>query len=255
MSYLSFVKGKKPIAVITSGNLRGDIIYLYNDRTDKVKIREGDKLHEFIIPNDAPENMFPVPAEQDLVYCSGPNGCGKTSFLSQYLKYLKRLFPNCEIILFSDVDEDPLLDDLGVIRIPIDQRLVDEPIEPKLCKNSAVIFDDIDSIRDKKVKSAVITLRDSLLKTSRHYNIQVLCTNHITCDGQNTKGLINECKMLVLYPDAGNNKHINYILKTYMGITKEKIDFIFSLAESSRWVAINKSYPYYVIWEKGVSLL
>lgn len=258
MSWLTYDYGK-PVAVITGGDLHGQPIRLFDPRLEKKPryFDEDPHFKVFKLPSNYHGRMLLVPHDKEQVYAAGVNGCGKSTMISEYLKLYTKLFPDRDIYLFSHLTEDPLLDKLkNIYRIPCDQALVDEPVNPDDLKGSAVVFDDIDSIQDKAVLKAVYTLRDSLLRISRHYDINVVCTNHHVNDRQATRTMINESKILVLFPGSGSDGQIKQTLKHYCGMTQKQIDMICTLnGDEGGWIAIHKNHPLYVVWQKGIMLL
>jgi Cdc6-like AAA superfamily ATPase len=188
------------------------------------------------------------------IYIAGATGSGKTYYLSRYLKYATKAHPKKKIYVFSDVEEDDLIDKYKqVIRIKLNDELIDTPIEPHELKNSICIFDDIDSISNKKLRATVENLRDSLLKRGRHENIKVICTNHLLTDYKGTRILLSECSQIVFFPKSGSTNGINYLLSKYIGLNKKQVADIYNLP--SRAVCIHKSYPQIVISDKEIYLL
>jgi hypothetical protein len=190
-------------------------------------------------------------------YICGPAGSGKSYYISNLLKTMRKINPKIKIYIFSDLSEDPVLDSIGdIIRFKLDEGLIKKkPIDPKVVSNSICVFDDIDSIQNKKVLDAVEKLRDSLLRTGRHYNASVICSNHLCTNYKATRIILNECGAITIFPRSGSSDGIRYLLKKYAGLSKDQLDAIFQLP--SRWVTIFKNADpvQYVIYEKGMYLL
>jgi hypothetical protein len=190
-----------------------------------------------------------------MVYLAGPNGAGKSYVIKLFLEQMRKVHPNLKIHLFTDVDaiDDPELKDFpGLLRIPLDNRL-NKPFKTRDFLNSCVIFDDIDSCQDKKVRQNLEGFRDNLLKIGRKMRISCMVTNHMINTGKNTTTVMNECKYITLFPKAGNKYAINYCLKSYIGLDRKQINKIYDLP--SRWVLVHKAYPYYVISEYSAYIL
>lgn len=252
MSYLSFTRGT-PIAVIRGGELDGEIVHLFDPDIDEMPRRHEQMFKKLVLPEG---KLFPLPSEKpEQVYASGPNGSGKTYWASQWLKLFRRMYPDKPIYIFSDVAEDPLLDKIkgGVERIALDDNLIEDPIKPADLEDSVVVFDDIDSIADDDIRKAVNTLRDTLLKTSRHNNIYVICTNHLSTDYKNTRTLINECRSIVCFPKSGAVNQISRIFKDYCGMTSKQVEDVMQIP--SRWIMLHKNYPMYICFDHGITLL
>jgi hypothetical protein len=205
---------------------------------------------EFIL-HDGQLVPHPNPQKTERLYICGPSDSGKSTYTSFFIKEYKKMFPKKRIIIFSDVGKDEVLDDLKPIRVTINKELVTEPIEPEELKNSLVLFDDVDSISDKKISRAVLNLRNSMLKRGRHEGVTTICTAHIMANGNETKTILNECSAITIFPKSGVN--CDYVLKRYCNLNKDQIAKIYTLP--SRWVTINKTYPMYVIYQTGAYLL
>ena len=192
------------------------------------------------------------------IYIAGPTGSGKTTWVGEYVKEYKRLFPEQPIWVFSRLNEDVILDKYNVKRIILDKGLIEgEPINASEFlegnKGALVIFDDIDTIPDQKINKEVHRIRDDLLEVGRHDNVSVLSTGHQLMDYKRTRNLLNEASAVTFFPKSGSQYHITRFLKVYCGIPTEGIKKI--LALPSRWVTIYKTYPMYVLHQRGAFLL
>jgi hypothetical protein len=186
---------------------------------------------------------------------NGPTGSGKSFVVGRYLSYIIKYRKDKNIYLFSDVEHDKALDKHKKIkRIILNNELYENPIKPEELYNSVCIFDDIDSISDKKIKSAVETLRDSLLKTGRHYGpIEVISTQHLMTDYKNTRVTLSESSLITFFIKSGSTNGINYLLKKYIGLNNKQISDIYALP--SRSVSVYKNYPQMVISDKEIYIL
>jgi energy-coupling factor transporter ATP-binding protein EcfA2 len=203
---------------------------------------ENYEVNKFI--SDEPERLFLV----------GPSGSGKSTLIGKYIRLYKGKFNKGKIILFSDKPFDKELDkkENKLIRIKLDDKIVNDPIQADELANSLVIFDDIDSIQDKNIKSAIYSLKDQILKRGRSLSIYCITTSHQN-EFQKTRPDFNESTGIFLFPDGGNRSTVNYILEHYMGMNTKEIKKLCGLG--SRWIYINKTYPNYVIYDLGVLLL
>jgi hypothetical protein len=198
--------------------------------------------------------MIPLPNEDKIEhgYIFGSTGSGKSVFCVKFAKQYQKMFDN-PVYLISNIDEDKEIDKIeDLIRIPIED-IIQNKITPQSIHDSLVIFDDVDSIPDKKISLIIEKLRDQLLTTGRHFNITCLITSHLGANFNKTKIPINESGFVVIFPRGGNHVHIHRILHDYSGIDRKQEDKINKL--NSRWVFIHKNYPSYVIYEKGCYLL
>jgi hypothetical protein len=228
----------------------------YKNKNDLIKIKnryEEMNQKEYILKGKGTIVPYPNPETRDVIYVAGPSGAGKSTFCESYMQMYKTQFPKNKIYIFSRLDKDPAFDNIKVIRIKLDEELINDPINPIELKNSLVLFDDIDTIPNDKIRESVSKLRDDLLETGRHQGIYLLITSHLLMDYKKTRTILNEAQMVILYPKSGSTYHMQRYMKVYAGLQKSDIDKILNLP--SRWVGIHKSYPNYVIYSSGVYLL
>ncbi len=284
---LSFSEGR-PIAKITGGEYNGKILCILDPSNNKKEEKKEKKCcskcsskcnskHKCCKKclgaggcltcggNNIKMGMFdlklkngklsPLPNidTRDVLYVAGPSGSGKSTYTADYIKQVQKIYPKMPIFIFSRVNEDKVLDELKPIRIELDEEVVADPIRPGELNNSVCVFDDIDTISDKKINEAVRKLRDDLLETGRHENVYMVCTSHQLMNYKHTRTLINEATCVTFFPQSGSSYHIQRFLKEYCGLSKLQIEKILHLP--SRWVTIGKLYPMYILYEKGCYML
>lgn len=233
------------------------------DSNDSIEEYDDIIGKEFNIKDNGTIIMLPNLKSRNTLYIAGPHGSGKSYYTAEYLKQYNKLFPKRDIIIFSRVEEDAAFDGVkNIRRIKLDDDIIDYPID---CKKelrskhgSMVVFDDIDSIQDKKLLEAINKLRDDVLMSGRDQtdsgmNIDCICTNHQITDYQKTRNVLNESSHIVVFPKSGSSYGIQRALRLYGGLDKKQLDKILSI--DSRAVCIHKRYPNYVIHEKGCYLL
>lgn len=230
------------------------------NRAEKIK-KKGDDMakREIKVAGD----MIPIPKvdlEQknnngfrECIYVAGPSGSGKSTFIAKYAKQYKKLFPKNKVFVFSRLLEDGPIDALKPERIEINDDLIYDPITPEELKNSLVIFDDTDTIRDKKLRDSITELKNDLLETGRHNDVYVCITSHLITNYKETRTVLNESHGICLFPGSGGHHQMKYCLKNYFGLSPKEIKKVLSLR--SRWVYITKTYPRYVLYESGCYLL
>lgn len=206
----------------------------------EIKIHDGD--------------VYPLPSsKRECVYIAGPSGSGKSTFAGQYARLYRNMFPKNKIYIFSRLTEDKALDKIpDVKRVKIDERFLEVTMEPKDMENSLVIFDDIDTIREDKIKKAVYALKNDLLETGRHQNVYVVITSHLINNFKQTRTILNESNKIVVFPNT-NNYSIKYVAEKYCGMSKKQIVEMMKLP--TRWVCIHKDIPRHIIYQKGIYLL
>lgn len=231
-----------------------------NKKFQQVK-KKGDELakKEIKVSGD----MIPIPKVdltnqnkngfRECLYVAGPSGSGKSTFIAKYAKQYKKIYPKNNVYVFSRLLEDGPIDDIKPIRIEINSDLLDDPITPEELQNSLVIFDDTDTIRSKKLRDAIIHLKNDLLETGRHNDVYVCITSHLITNYKETRTILNESHGICLFPGSGGHHQMKYCLKNYFGLSPGEIKKILKLR--SRWVYITKTYPRYVLYESGCYLL
>lgn len=248
MAFLTYDCGTD-VAEIFEGDNDGYLIKIFDEDKDPRPDR-GCRFYKRIEVEDG--RVFPTPQDEpENTFVSGPPGSGKSYWVANYCRMMQYLQPKRYIYLISDVHEDKCLDTIkNLKRIPIDESWIEDPVKPEELECSVVIFDDIDSL-DKELKRPVDTLKDKLLKTSRHHDIYVIVTNHLSTDHNNTKMALHCCTNLVVFPRSG--MVLNRLLNDYGGLDKNQMRIIKDCP--SRWVFISKRYPLYYVWNRGVELL
>lgn len=244
---LSFEKElqSKSIAIMKKNNEK-NILYLNQDSkkgSNKIICKGNSKL-------------FPYPNfnNREFIYISGPSGSGKSTYAAQYIYNYKKLFPNNDVFIFSRLSDDEVIDMLDVIRVPINESLIEIDV-PKDMVNCLVLFDDIDTIPDKSLRNKVYQIQNDILEIGRHNNIYVIVTSHLINgnDRKNCRTILNEANTITFFPRAGSTYGIKYVLKNYLGFNNNQIELILKIP--SRWVTIGKNYPQYLFYDKGAFII
>ncbi len=195
--------------------------------------------------------------------CFGPSGSGKSYYIGKMLEEFReyekehKLKPK-DIFIFSRVDKDSSFDEeklKPVFRIQTsgqknEEAIIDNIPEPHMFNDSLVIFDDITTISNKRVRDIVKCLSDKILETGRHHSITGFWTNHIIRDKNNTKHIHNEATSLTFFPQSNFNA-VEAYFKDIQGFTKRDIEKLKRISENSRWITLLKSYPNMVLYENG----
>lgn len=266
---LSIKKGR-PIAIIKGGKFNNTIINI-DDDFEREEVEDDyfkkemidmsiDKLNnkpmrEVYVYDEGVIQPLPDFQNTERIYISGPTGSGKSYYIRKWLQQYVKVFPDRKIYLFSDMHEDPALDDFkNLKRFIIDEKIkTKKPIRPEIFSDSIVIFDDIDSIQDEKIYKKVLSLQNAILKTGRKLGITCLVTNHLMNNGVKTKEIYNECSIIV-FPTRGCNYYaLNYACKKYLGMDTKQVKHISRLP--TRMCTVFKNYPQYVLYEKGIYIL
>lgn len=246
------LKTGRPIALIKSisrkkNKLDNELVFIDENK-------EGRK--EIVLPKGY---VFePVPdVNRSVSYVAGPSGSGKSTYASKFMKNFKKIFKGSNIIVFSRLDTDEVIDKLKPIRIKIDEELVEDPIDifEEFHNNDLVLFDDCDTIQNKSIRDAVSKIQNDILETGRHKNIFILVTSHLINgnDRKNCRTLLNESNTITFFPKSGSTYQIKYLLKNYIGLSNNQINDILNM--KSRWITIGKTYPQYIMGETFIYLI
>jgi hypothetical protein len=238
-------KGAKPIAMLTGGgeDIEGQILYLSETRGQK-NIRIPPVCHFQILPPKEGREILTVIAA---------SGGGKSFFAREYASLYMRMFPKRSVYVFSKLAEDVTLDKLeGLKRIKI-QSLIDEPItDISIFKDSLTIWDDCDSFTGEE-KKAVNALRDDMLAMGRHHCISMIVMSHLATNGKDSRLLLSESHRFILFMASVGYQQTRYLCERYLGLTSKEIQALRKIP--SRWVAVGKNFPSYVISDGEARIL
>ena len=235
----------RPIARIDGGKNDKKIISLSDaDESNgfkNIRLKEGKFSH---IPN--------TDLERDILYITGPSGSGKSWYANTYIKNYKKTYPKNNIYMFSPVVEDESISS-DIKRVKLDDRMVTDPLKIGELAESLVIFDDIDVIKDKKLREAIYGLLNEVLEVGRHIKVSCIITNHLPTNGKETRRMLNEAHAITYFPAAGSKVQLNRLLEQYIGMDKKDIKK--AKQSGSRWVTVFKNYPQFVMTENEMYLL
>lgn len=253
------------IAIINSGINKGKIIRVESIKPNSIEISDEIKQLKGMTYNERSielkDGMFsPYPndekdAERQVLYIAGPSGSGKSTYMANYIKNWHKINKKRDIVIVSKVDKDKALTTLklNLKKIPIDEDLIENPIDIENdLKNTMVVFDDINTIKDKNLKAEVNHLQDDILEIGRHHCIDVISTNHKLMDYNNTRTLLNEAHFVTFFLN-GIPRHTRRFLKEYFGADESEIKKIMKL--KSRWVTVHIHVPRFCISETEIFLL
>lgn len=227
---------------------KGKKIYINNNNDNKVRNGYNSIYNK---------NKFKlaVNPKRQVITAFGSSGSGKSYFLNQYLKEYQKKYKDNDIYVFSVLKEDKSLDDgiKNMIRVPLNLETLQNINIDDFNINDCCVFDDIDTIKDKKLLTMVYNILNIILETGRHKNIYCLIAVHILNKGHMTRSLINESHICVYYPFQ-SGATINYVLNNHLGLSKKQIQFNKNHLDS-RWCAVYRYYPNILISEKYIKIL
>jgi Cdc6-like AAA superfamily ATPase len=237
----------KALAKIEKGKFNNKTVFITDKDSDEVT----KNLPHIHIPDEGKFQQIPDPEmERQILYIFGASGSGKSTYARNYIQQWRKKHKESEVYLFSSLTEDKSLDEIKPKRIKIGMNLIDKPIDIEVFTKCMVIFDDIDVIRDKKIKEAVYDILNAILETGRHFNIDCILTNHLPSNGKDTRRILNECHSITYFPHSGAGRQQRYFLENYAGLDFKEMKKIKKLG--TRWATIFKTYPMCCMTEKDL---
>jgi len=213
---------------------------------------QDDTLTNCIILKDRKKLMqYPRLDLVERMYIAGVSGSGKSTYTGKYLKFWKKENKDSEIFVYSSVDEDTAFDWLDPIRVDVNDYPENQFNVKQDLQDTLNIFDDIDTL-PINIRKPIDHLKSHILETGRHYNAAIIVTSHMISNYKSTRQVLNEATSVTLFPKASGSYHINKYLQSHMGFTKLQQERFHNL--DSRWVTLFRSYPSYIIWEKGICI-
>ncbi len=249
------------IAIIKGGDDDGEIVYLdsnYKKGDDEeVKGLKSKKIIYFdkldLDKKSTFEHYPNTSRERDVLMIVGQSGSGKSFYLNQYLTNYKKAYKNKRPIYFiSAVAEDKSIDAKIVKRIALNETWLTEPLELVDVKDSLVCLDDIEAIKDLRIKQALFTFINELLTMGRHHNISVALIVHHANGKKYLMDMLNECTSFTYFVRSSNRAN-NYLLENYMGLDMDEIRKIKKM--NTRWATVFRNYPSCVLTEKNLFML
>ena len=227
---------------------------------------------------DGELELMPNPDKhkREQLWIASPTGSGKTFFALKFMAKYQHMFGREVFIVTKNMrdqtikhfvtlpQDDPDFVDPNVInwservRLPGTNRtqykLVVDPLQMSEFKNSALLWDDIEYMPDKDLEEALEKARDDSMGVGRHDNITVLNTGHLLTNYKKTRKILSEADYVVVYPQGGTSRGLDYFLKDYLGsdskITNKRIKDL-----KSRWVCFHCKYPKFVLHAHGCFMI
>ena len=248
-------KNNVPIAIVKAEDKK---VTLNHNKLLFMDLDKLDKPNEIVLkPNETFELLpNPDPNKRNLYYIAGSSGSGKSYITVKIVQNYQRLFPDRKIFLVSGLEEDETID-----RIPNLVRLTDDDIEDfdinnPIFSDSFFIFDDWENLDNLKPVEKMI--KNILIMGRKHKggqgNISAAILSHQINRGKGLGTLIlNESTHYILYPTSTSHHSLNYILGKYVGMEEKEIRSLKKV--KSRWVAVHKNYPNYLLSSYTAKLL
>ena len=215
------------------------------------------------------EDVFMVPAfnanEQRTNYITtfwGSSGSGKSFAMQSLLLRMPVLDDVPMIYLFGSVgDEDPsfnLLKDRMRERFKFmkPSEMKAEDFNYRNYEIGAVlIFDDINSIANRRTRASMLAFLDTVLEVARHRSQIVFASNHLFHAYAATAKLRNSSRYLALFP-RNTPKVLATILDREYGFSRQKrLELVKKCKRDSRMTFLSKNHPAFMMTEKRLLLL
>jgi hypothetical protein len=199
-------------------------------------------------------------------YCVGQQRCGKTYSTTEIATQYKKKFPKNQIILISPINDNKNLQALkpkSINCLDADKAYVnfvdpETKVQPSYFKNSLVIFDDLEAIKDNKelrpVYDSILGLLNNFLTLGRHQGTSVIVIRHRGCDHTHSQAPLRESNWYHLYPQ-GADRDLKYLLRNYCGFNANQIRRFRKLGDTNRRVSSYNHRPQSVVAERVAYVL
>jgi hypothetical protein len=184
---------------------------------------------------------------------SGGTGSGKSYMCKQIIKQIK-----CKrVYLFSSLNDGDYDDVKHLEQIDLINILSSNPnytvhdIFNMMETNCCCIFDDVMSFGNKLSK-IYLELRAICMQKGRHKGMSIFVCEQQAQMANKSRDVLLNCQYFCCFP-RNNFKAFNSLASNYLGLTKDKIEYLRKL--KSRYVMFNKNYPAYYVSSVEVGML
>lgn len=218
-----------------------------------IHIAEEDRVYESTLSETSPVVFFPALTKlHDMnlrINITGESGSGKSFFCGQMIALLQKRKKR-QLFVISMEASDNALDVHKPIRINMDDDEFKQ-LKAESFKDSLVVFDDIDGHHDKKTRDYAMSLRDSLLKTGRHFETDIISVSHEIRDRIHSRTLLSESTHFVFFPQSNMRSMLKYFEehRSYKGKELQALRQRYSDFNQGRWVIFHKKVPQYFLTE------
>ena len=236
----------RPIARIFGGRKDGDIMYVSDDRdagSSKIRLDRGEHLR--LEPTHDPKG-------RDVLYIAGRSGSGKSTIALHFAQRYHELWPKRPVVLISRLNEDATLDKAKFLKRIRVESLVSDPMDISELGDCLLIVDDVEGLK-KAEADAVQNVADMVGNLGRHEQVTMLYLSHLSTNYKQTRNLLSESMLYVVFPSMASTKDLNNLLGSYAGFDKKQIESVKVIP--SRWIAVRRFYPTVVMSDIGCYLL
>lgn len=228
---------------------------------------EDDYNHPVRSPSGA--NWLPCidGTERLTMFIAGNPGAGKSYLAKEMIRLLPDDF---NILLFTALEEsDGNFKELGKsrlykIRMDVDNLSSISLSEiRKRSKNTVLLFDDVDKIREKDVSDWVFRIMEDALANGRGHekhdgngDIHVICTSHALNDYRKTKYTLENSNYVALFPGSTTRRQLDTLFEK-IGLDKSLCTEMLKLGKQGkiRSIIIHKVAPMFIIYGDKIMLI
>jgi hypothetical protein len=213
-----------PIAVLKSKIKKRDDVILHYDENSRGRFPDEIDLRN--LAGGSSSSFLPSQNERDVLYVCGKSGSGKSYHIKNYCLEFHKEHPKYPIYLISPKKDDTSFQEIKkyMTQLRLDDEFINTEIGLDDLTNSMIIFDDVESICDKRLREKVFKLLNLCMTCGRSSHVSVAVVSHCPTNGMK----------------ADDNGKLFYPLIFYsFGNVSEKVSSLLSclaskLAEQSR---------------------
>jgi len=251
-----YVNPSKAIARVNSRDrFNGSLVYV-NEHGGVPEMNCPPESAEFVI--------LPTldPAARDVWSISGASGSGKSFMAKAIAEEYKDRWPKRKVYVISALHSDKTLDSMRdrdgkefLLRLSV-ESFVEDPLEAHEViegfRHSLVILDDCEALEQDQRRSVQEVLK-ALLTLGRHSVTSVIVCQHQPARGKETSLQMSESTMFIMFPQGLGAQALSYLLETHIGMSAKEARDLKKIP--SRWVAIARSFPRYIVSRNTIKLL
>lgn len=240
-----------PIALVEGGSSDGEVIYIEDEKTKKSKIIKKNNT-TVVEVEDGCFQQLPN-SNVRVIVIAGQSGSGKSTWAANYIKLYLKENKKSKFYVFSQLSEDPVIDELKPHRITLDESLIDDPIDvEEIEAGSMILFDDCSDC-DGPLQKAINLLEKRILSHGRKRKIQIVITSHLVNPSEANVAKLRHVEMqcLVFFPNSGSTGQAEGVMKKHMGMSARQVNKALNI--ESRWISITRTYPSTLLSENFIT--
>lgn len=256
---VELVKNEQDIAPDTDRTLKRahlEIKVLVEKKLKKeITFAESDKAYLRInYDTEKPKTNY-------IVGVFGSSGSGKSYSVAQLLLRDPALFEYNMVYLIGSVGADdpsyePLKDAMfEKWRYINTSEMENKDFDIARYANCAIIFDDIDSESNPKLRKKIQRFRDRCLQTARHYSIRIINTAHLFNSYRETSKIRNSARWLFIFPRSIPHTLLQILTKSFNMKNAEAMHLTNICKRDGRLTVISKNAPTFLMTPKRLILL